>query len=130
MDGFVEENPVRDTSLHPVASGESLLARGCVGRSRFDESGCLDRGETQVIDRRRRLTRASRRRAPQEQSEREGRMFTRLYDKVRETPMWLPTVNGNLYAVECVPQGSCVATAGRDCRARTGKSTRGPRARW
>jgi alpha/beta superfamily hydrolase len=32
-------------------------------------------------------------------------MFTRLYDKVRETPMWLSTANGNLYAVECAPQG-------------------------
>ena len=32
-------------------------------------------------------------------------MFTRLYDKIRETPMWLPTANGNLYAVECSPHG-------------------------
>src|SRR5262245_21122333 len=32
-------------------------------------------------------------------------MFTRLYDKVRETPMWLSTANGSLYAVECVPHG-------------------------
>ena len=33
-------------------------------------------------------------------------MFTRLYDKVRETPMWLSTVNGDLYAVEYAPQGT------------------------
>jgi alpha/beta superfamily hydrolase len=32
-------------------------------------------------------------------------MFTRLYDKIRETPMWLPTADGNLYAVECAPHG-------------------------
>jgi alpha/beta superfamily hydrolase len=44
--------------------------------------------------------------AAQGQPERKGRMFTRLYDKIRETPMWLPTANGNLYAVECAPQGS------------------------
>ena len=33
-------------------------------------------------------------------------MFTRLYDKTRETPMWLSTANGNLYAVECAPQAA------------------------
>jgi uncharacterized protein len=33
-------------------------------------------------------------------------MFTRLYDKIRETPMWLPTSNGDLYAVEYVTQGA------------------------
>ena len=32
-------------------------------------------------------------------------MFTRLYDKIRETPMWLSTSNGDLYAVEYAPQG-------------------------
>lgn len=31
-------------------------------------------------------------------------MFTRLYDKVRETPLWVSTAEGNLYTVECVPQ--------------------------
>ena len=36
------------------------------------------------------------------------RLFTRLYDNVRETPMWLSTTEGNLYAVECAPQGSTV----------------------
>ena len=33
-------------------------------------------------------------------------MFTRLYDKVRETPMWLSTPNGDLYAVEYAPGGT------------------------
>src|SRR5512145_3216282 len=33
-------------------------------------------------------------------------MFTRLYDKIRETPMWLPTSNGDLYAVEYASQGT------------------------
>src|SRR5687767_12178684 len=34
------------------------------------------------------------------------KMFTRLYDKVRETPMWLSTANGDLYAVEYATQGT------------------------
>ena len=38
----------------------------------------------------------------------DGRVFTRLYDKVRETPMWLSTTSGNLYAVECAPLGNVV----------------------
>lgn len=32
-------------------------------------------------------------------------MFTRLYDKIREAPMWLGTPNGNLYVVEYAIQG-------------------------
>jgi alpha/beta superfamily hydrolase len=36
----------------------------------------------------------------------EDRMFTRLYDKIRETPMWLSTPNGDLYAVEYATQGT------------------------
>jgi alpha-beta hydrolase superfamily lysophospholipase len=33
-------------------------------------------------------------------------MFTRLYDKIRETPMWVSTSNGDLYAVEYDTQGT------------------------
>ena len=43
--------------------------------------------------------------APQGKSE-QDRMFTRLYDKVRETPMWLSTPNGDLYAVEYATEGT------------------------
>ena len=56
-------------------------------------------------------------------------MFTRLYDKVRETPMWLPTANGDLYAIDTPRKGPS-----RDRRSwlrrRTGKSAHGPRAPW
>jgi alpha/beta superfamily hydrolase len=43
--------------------------------------------------------------APQDQSDRQ-RMFTKLYDNIRETPMWLSTPNGDLYAVEYAPPGA------------------------
>lgn len=46
-----------------------------------------------------------RRSIAQDQSE-QNRMFTRLYDKVRETPLWLSTANGDLYAVEYATKGT------------------------
>jgi pimeloyl-ACP methyl ester carboxylesterase len=33
-------------------------------------------------------------------------MFTRFYDKIRETPLWLSTPNGDLYVVEYGPHGT------------------------
>jgi len=33
-------------------------------------------------------------------------MFTRLYDQIRETPMWLSTSSGDLYAVEYASKGT------------------------